>query len=218
MSQIVAGDRHTVLCTASGELWSWGGGLEGQLGHGEDCEHLSLPQKVTSMADEIVTSVYAGGCHTAVITAGGDLWTCGLGMCGQLGLGGQDNENVPMKVPLFGVVACACGFSHTLALTRDGAVFAFGDGQNNRLGLEATAHFELSCVALPLRIEALPASVVGICAGYRHSAAWTNTGALYTWGEAPFPILPQAIITTWKLTWFLFTGWAWTTWSWSLGQ
>ena len=74
----------------------------------------------------------------------------------------------------------ACGRSHTLVVALEGALWACGLGSFGRLGLndEASRHaFE--------RVGAGAfggARVVAAAAGFQHSAAVTEDGALWTWG------------------------------------
>ena len=43
--QVAAGDNHSMALTVTGELYAWGKGGGGQLGHG-DTEHLAVPRVV----------------------------------------------------------------------------------------------------------------------------------------------------------------------------
>lgn len=71
----------------------------------------------------------------------------------------------------------ACGSLHTLALQYGGTVLAWGANQNGVLGLGHEKH----------RQPARPSKVPGVLAeqidaGWKHSAAVTGSGKLYTWG------------------------------------
>ena len=50
---------HSVALTADGSLWSWGGGTEGCLGHG-DKQDQQLPKKIEAFAGQRVVAVSAG--------------------------------------------------------------------------------------------------------------------------------------------------------------
>ena len=83
------------------------------------------------------------------------------------------------------MVDVSCGDFHTMALTDGGAVFTFGHGVVHRLGHGGTNN-EL----VPRRVEGLAVvAIAGIEAGCDHSAAWTGTGELYTWGRGDFGTL-----------------------------
>ena len=80
------GDAHSLALTAGGAVWSWGGGTEGGLGHGEEQDQL-LPKKVEASAGQCVVAVSAGEDHSLAITAAGAVFTCGKGELGCLGHG-----------------------------------------------------------------------------------------------------------------------------------
>ena len=42
---VAAGTVHTIVITADGAVWSWGGGLSGKLGHGDE-HNQRLPKKI----------------------------------------------------------------------------------------------------------------------------------------------------------------------------
>jgi len=93
----VGGD-HNLALTASGAVWSWGGGGSGRLGHGDQQEQL-LPKKVEAMAGQRVIAVSAGGEHSLAITADGAVFTWGEGEHGCLGHGeDRSNQMLPKKV------------------------------------------------------------------------------------------------------------------------
>ena len=147
---VSAGGSHSLALTADGAVWSWGGGSDGQLGHGNQQRQL-LPRRVETLAGQRVVAVSAGGNHSLVITASGAVWSWGLG--GSLGHGDQRNQLLPKKVEAFAgrrVVAVSVGVYHSLAITANGAAYAWGEGEDGCLG-----HGEdLSNQLLPKKIEA----------------------------------------------------------------
>lgn len=70
----------------------------------------------------------------------------------------------------------SAGEAHSLALTADGAVWGWGNNDNNQIdpltGVPANS---------PVRID-LPQTIAGISAGYRHSLAVSPNGIVYAWG------------------------------------
>ena len=149
---VSAGVSHSLALTADGALWSWGGGLSGKLGHGDEQGQL-LPKKVEGLAGQRVLAVSAGEVHSLALAADGAVWSWGGGAGGRLGHGDRQNQLLPKQVEAFAdqrVVAVSAGGVHSLALTADGAVFAWGKGEDGCLG-----HAEdLSNQLLPKKIEA----------------------------------------------------------------
>lgn len=46
VADVAAGDNFSVVCTESGEVWTWGDGGSGKLGHG-DQQNLRQPKLVS---------------------------------------------------------------------------------------------------------------------------------------------------------------------------
>jgi alpha-tubulin suppressor-like RCC1 family protein len=67
--QVAAGSRHTMALTASGELYAWGEGGQGQLGHGGK-ENLAVPRVVDGIEGAMM-GMACGDVHSLVTTAEG---------------------------------------------------------------------------------------------------------------------------------------------------
>lgn len=72
---IACGESHSIALTNVGEVYAWGGGQLGQLGHG-DFLRQSLPLKVVHLEEPIV-SISCGKRHSAAISKEGNLYTWG---------------------------------------------------------------------------------------------------------------------------------------------
>ena len=96
---VSAGWYHSVAITADGAVWSWGGGVVGQLGHGDRQDQL-LPKKIEALAGQRVVAVSAGN-HSLALTADGALWSWGWGGFGSLGHGDELNRWQPKKIEAF---------------------------------------------------------------------------------------------------------------------
>ena len=71
---------------------------------------------------------------------------------------------------------------HTLAVTKDGTLRTFGKGGNGALG-----HNDFINRLVLTRIETQHfgnTNIISVASGTRHSAAVTEEGTLYTWGQA----------------------------------
>ncbi|XP_068185150.1 alsin-like isoform X2 [Antennarius striatus] len=75
------------------EVWSWGRGSEGQLGHGDQLARLQ-PLCIKTLTAEEVIQVAAGSHHSLALTAHCQVYSWGSNMCGQLG-----HVNSPATVP-----------------------------------------------------------------------------------------------------------------------
>jgi alpha-tubulin suppressor-like RCC1 family protein len=126
---IDAGDTHSIAATAEGGLYTWGKGWA--IGHGGNGDtQLLVPTRVTAggIDDATVVQIAAGDNHAMALTAAGRLWTWGKGDSGQLGHGGKGNLAVPRVVGGLGggVVGMSGGSYHSLVITAEGRVLAFG--------------------------------------------------------------------------------------------
>ena len=96
-----AGGEHSLALTDDGAVWSWGFGLFGELGHGDQQIRL-LPKKVEALAGQRVVAVSAGGEHSLALTADGAVFTWGDGGLGRLGHGEDlSNQLLPKKIEVW---------------------------------------------------------------------------------------------------------------------
>ncbi|XP_040562648.1 RCC1 domain-containing protein 1 isoform X2 [Gallus gallus] len=82
---LALGHEHFVGLGAAGEVYGWGGGRHGQLGHGS-LESEQQPRLVEALGGVPMRAVAAGGWHSACVSDGGDLYVWGWNESGQLGL------------------------------------------------------------------------------------------------------------------------------------
>ena len=77
MVQAAAGGAHSLMLTAGGAVWSCGDCSDGRLGHGHN--HLLVPTLLASLKRQRrrVVQIAAGGRHSLMRTASGDVLACG---------------------------------------------------------------------------------------------------------------------------------------------
>src|SRR5207247_449295 len=94
---------------------------------------LFLPSRA---AEGRVIRVSTANTHTLIVDDCGQLWAAGTDSGGSLGNGvlGQNNPAPARVLDLAGVTAAAAGSGLTLALLRDGTVWALGDNWDGGLG------------------------------------------------------------------------------------
>jgi alpha-tubulin suppressor-like RCC1 family protein len=88
--QVAAGYWHSMAKTVSGELYAWGMGDRGQLGHGGKVS-LAVPRVVNGIEGAVV-GMAGGTTHSTVTTAEGRVLAFGSGQSGRLGLGAGVEE------------------------------------------------------------------------------------------------------------------------------
>ncbi|XP_057573680.1 X-linked retinitis pigmentosa GTPase regulator isoform X1 [Hippopotamus amphibius kiboko] len=121
--------------------------------------------------------------HTAVITGNNKLFMFGSNNWGQLGLGSRSTVNKPTCVKALKpekVKFAACGRNHTLVSTEGGKVYATGGNNEGQLGLgdtdERNTFHLISFFTSQHKIKQLSA-------GSNTSAALTEDGELFMWGD-----------------------------------
>ncbi|KAB1224986.1 Ultraviolet-B receptor UVR8 [Morella rubra] len=193
VSSVSCGPWHTAVVTSAGQLFTFGDGTFGVLGHG-DRRSVSIPREVESLTGLRTVRVACGVWHTAAVVevmigsstssncSSGKLFTWGDGDNFRLGHGDKEAKLVPTCVaalvePNFCQVAC--GDSLTAALTTMGHVYTMGSSVYGQLGdLQADGK-------LPRRVEGklLRNFVEEIACGSYHVAVLTSRTEVYTWGK-----------------------------------
>mmetsp|Transcript_66033 Transcript_66033/g.107128 ORF Transcript_66033/g.107128 Transcript_66033/m.107128 type:complete len:418 (+) Transcript_66033:600-1853(+) len=183
---VACGGGHTLVLTAAGLVWSCGYGFFDQLGHGDHKDKLRL----TLVADKQfrkahIVMVAAGGCHSVALGAEGQVWTWGFKGHWKKGNGKNHGAAVPMLLAgkaLGGAsaVLVAAGDGHTVAVSRDGALWAWGRGEEGQLGLG-----NLTNRLVPMRVggeQEFGGQVLMAACGDWHTLAVTKAGTLWSWG------------------------------------
>ncbi|KAI8526045.1 hypothetical protein RHMOL_Rhmol13G0278100 [Rhododendron molle] len=191
---VACGEYHTCAVTFSGDLYTWGDGQLGLLGHGNAVSHWA-PKRVNGPLEGIhVSSLSCGPWHTAVVTSSGQLFTFGDGTFGVLGHGDRESVSKPREVDsLKGLrtVRAACGVWHTAAVVEvmvgnssssncsSGKLFTWGDGDKGRLG-----HSDKEAKLVPTCVAALvEPNFCQVACGHSLTVALTTSGHVYTMGS-----------------------------------
>ena len=140
IKEIYCGADHTFILKNDGTLWSTGYNVNGQLGLGDAANRYNFTQ-ITTNADNI-KSVFCGANHTVMLKNDGTLWSCGLNVDGQLGLGDKTNKTTFTQITTNAsdVKEIYCGCYHTLILKNDGTLWGTGNNTYGQLGLGDTTN------------------------------------------------------------------------------
>ncbi len=169
----VAAPRESAAGAApAAALWAWGHNDSGQLGDGTTTDS-SVPVQVIGLTG--VTFAKSGLYHTVAAREDGTVWGWGNNEYGQLGgattatCGDEAEPCSPTPILIDGVssaIAVSAGYGHSLALTSDGTVWAWGRNAWGQLGDGTTTG------------STLPVPVTGVSGvtGLAH----VYVGALYT--------------------------------------
>ena len=191
VSKIACGQWHTAIITSTGQLFTYGDGTFGVLGHGDTCT-VAQPKEVESLRGLRTTSVACGPWHTSAIVEtsgtpksnapGGKLYTWGDAGGGKLGHTDKKSKLVPTRVE--SLVDCdftqvSCGMSLTVVLTITGVVFTMGSKEHGQLGNPRPENTSICMVEGALKTE----FVRDVSCGSFHVAVLTINGKVFTWGK-----------------------------------
>ncbi|KAL2087778.1 hypothetical protein ACEWY4_016606 [Coilia grayii] len=135
------------------------------------------------LKNDTPSRICCGDEHTALITAKGKLFMFGSNNWGQLGFGTKTTVTKPTCVKALKtekVKLAACGRNHTLVYTTQGNIYATGGNSEGQLGLgdyEERSTFQL------VEFFTKQSPVKMLAAGSNTSAALTQNGTLYVWGD-----------------------------------
>jgi alpha-tubulin suppressor-like RCC1 family protein len=195
IKQLSCGSRHALALSESGDVFSWGCGDSGRLGHGDNESH-ARPTRIEAFAlssDQAILQVACGDSHSLARSTDGRVYAWGSGSYGRLGLGGEVDQHIPKLLesikPYF-VVGIACNAFHSVAIVDSrgakSSLYTWGGGQYGKLG-----HGDESNLTLPEAVEYFAPSreaktgyVVSVSAGLHHTVCITNNGNVYGWGYA----------------------------------
>ncbi len=185
VTQLAAGESHSLVLKSDGTVWAWGSSDFGQLGDNTLVAKASPTQVKGPGGTGFltgITGISAGAHHTlAVNSATKRVYAWGRGTYGQIGQGSTANRLTPYLLPNTNLVRVAAGENHSLALGGDGRVAAWGLNDRGQVG-DGTTTNRASAV-LVSQVTAASDSIA-IAAGANSSYAIFGNGSLFGWGDA----------------------------------
>ncbi|KAG8071895.1 hypothetical protein GUJ93_ZPchr0006g43446 [Zizania palustris] len=189
--KIACGHWHTAIISSSGQLFTYGDGTFGVLGHG-DTLSVSRPKQVESLKGSRAKAIACGPWHTVAIVErigtvksnapSGKLFTWGDADRGKLGHADKKMKLVPTCVDTlndFDFAQVSCAKAQTIVLTITGVVFTIGSNEHGQLGNPQSEDTSICLVEGLLKTE----FVREISSGSSHVAVLTMNGRVYTWGK-----------------------------------
>jgi alpha-tubulin suppressor-like RCC1 family protein len=182
----VLGGDHCLALDSEGVLWAWGHNSDGQLGDGTTLDR-DMPGRVMGMDGRNIIALAAGYASSAVVLSDGSVFAWGDNAKGQLGDGTTTDRKLPVsinalagkKIQALSLGGCGLGGGHSLALSSDGGLWAWGDNAYGQLGIgSTTASTSPIAVTLPTGTK-----VRKIASGGFHSLALMTNGSVWGWGR-----------------------------------
>jgi alpha-tubulin suppressor-like RCC1 family protein len=200
--KVACGASYSYALSRNGRVWKWPNTAPHAI------EELSVPGGLLFSGSVVDMAACATGGHFLCVTSDGRALAMGNGAKGQLGCGDCEDKTqlTPVKMPKGSAAAkCAAGANHSLVLTRDGSVLAFGADDVMQLGqgrdtisqwkadkeplTSAIFRTEPTKIILPRDLTAAGerATAVAVAAGHDFSAAIFETpgkpNCLVSWGN-----------------------------------
>jgi alpha-tubulin suppressor-like RCC1 family protein len=182
---ISCGGFHSLVLTNCGEMYAWGYNYHGQVGNGCNDTQL-IPIKVKGFNNERVVTIFCGFNHSMALTECGHVYSWGYNGWGQLGIGNTVHSNEPIFVAVIDENKCnviiekiSCGSNHSLLLSSDGYIYAFGHNRSGELENQKEEN-ELS----PHRIK-IETKFIDISSHWTQyiSIALSKKGIYYNWDK-----------------------------------
>ncbi|KAL1301168.1 hypothetical protein HN51_045809 [Arachis hypogaea] len=187
ITSIICGADHTIAYSKSqGEVYSWGWGDFGRLGHGNSSD-LFIPHPITALRGHKIKQIACGDSHCLAVTMEGEVQSWGRNQNGQLGLGTTEDSLVPQKIQTFQGVPIkmvAAGAEHSVAITEDGELYGWGWGRYGNLGLG-----DRNDRLIPEKVsdaDLQSEKMIMVACGWRHTICVASSGGLYTYGWSKY--------------------------------
>lgn len=191
---LAAGSNHLIVLSDQGQLFAWGSGEQGQLGHRiierRKAMNALEPRNITprSRSRIMIAGIACGSYHSMTWSSQNiknSIFTWGLNNYGQLGHGDHIDRILPegLSQNIGDIKSMNGGEHHTIALTSQGQVWSWGRGDSGQLGYISidTLNPPEHCDE-PVEIKGFTHSIQMIASGSNHCLAVDSQNQLYSWG------------------------------------
>ncbi|KAK9507028.1 hypothetical protein O3M35_008859 [Rhynocoris fuscipes] len=163
------------------QVYVWGSNLNFTLGTGTDNsrkqpELLDYFKRNNISIKQVCTDEY----HSVFVSSTGEVWVCGHGQGGRLGIYKEKPLLIPTLLSLSNeqCLVAATALNHTLLLLGNGSVLAFGSNQHHQLGITPNSEACLSPKHVNLSNARSIGPITGICAAKFHSVFYNENAIL----------------------------------------
>jgi X-linked retinitis pigmentosa GTPase regulator len=181
IDMVACGGNHTAFMTRDGDIYTFGNGEKGQLGHGK-IEHLTYPKKIEEIPK--VVWIACGGNQTIFVSIDRELYLFGYisdqgPLIPEMFMRSDIIESRPKRVDgISNVKFASCSGKHVGIATYDGDIYTFGRGHEGQLGTLPEEYYR----GAPKKVEGIPAANYIFCS-YLNTAVITKDGEVYTFGD-----------------------------------
>jgi len=175
-TQISAVAFFNLALDASGNIWSWGSNIYGQVVNDTGYANIFIP--IQTSTGIVFTQISAGGSHSLAIDADGKLYAWGRNNYGQAGRAASTTPAVAAQIITGSTFKhISAGSYHSFAIDTDGSLWGWGTGVYGLFGDGTSpATRGTPAVIADARFETIDTG------GY-HSLAVDASGNVWTWGN-----------------------------------
>lgn len=173
-------------------VWGWGSNLARQIA---GVTSAAVPQPRLVIPLKNIEALAAGMAHSLFVDRSQKVFASGLNDFYQLGIGTENRGTIGTPTALktsAEFIAVAAGHRHSLGLTKQGQLWAWGYNGNGELGFGATRIDDATtgqlkailhvAVPFPHGLKSKPPTYYAVAAGGSHSAALDVSGRVWCWG------------------------------------
>lgn len=187
---------------SEGRVYSWGENIHGQLGLG-DTQDRQSPEEIKFFEDKTLVQISLGNSYSLALDNEGIVYSWGQNTLetgatrhvgagpyrGIFGIEDNKDKHIPTPIPYFKennifITQVTTGYKHSLALDKDGQVYAFGANERGQLGFGYVDSKPMN------RIDVVPflkgKKIIKVVVGSWHNLALDSEGNVYSWGRKDF--------------------------------
>ncbi|KAI4388147.1 hypothetical protein MLD38_000504 [Melastoma candidum] len=137
--RVSAGDDHVVALDSNGQVYTWGKGYCGALGHGDEIDKV-VPELAENLKSHLAVQVCARKRKTFVLIEHGYVFGFGWMAFGSLGFPDRGASDKVLRPRILSslrthrISQISTGLYHTVVVTNKGRMFGFGDNERAQLG------------------------------------------------------------------------------------
>jgi alpha-tubulin suppressor-like RCC1 family protein len=185
-------ENNALIVTNDDKVFAFGSNSYGVLGFG----HWSQIKEITineELSHKQIVDFKKSFYHVIARTIHGKVYCWGCNWFAVLGNGNNDRLIYKPQLNQYlsdkQIIDICCGFSHSLALTDSGEVYAWGYNKFGQIGNRRKGHNEWfnECQSIPIKVNGFnDEKVIQISCGLCHSMALTESGRVFSWGNNRF--------------------------------
>jgi hypothetical protein len=181
---LAAGGTHSLIL-ANGKVYAAGSDRFGQLGQGAVDGANKTSFNPVAIPSSTPVAVAAGGNHSLIVTADGEVFACGDNTYGQLAQPATTLSSGTLVEVVFPglstkIVSVVAGADHNLAVDEGGGVWVWGRNDSGQLGKNTRT---LGVVADRTPVRIISSGAKSVAAGFAHSLVLKQDGTVLGFGR-----------------------------------